>query len=790
MSKKTNKNLNEEKMFGKYAQLSEEDIRKGGGNHRGPGRGGGGPMGGRLFGEKPKDSKKTLLRVLKYLGSNKVYLFILVFIVFITSILSLATPILSGAAIDAIPLRSYLILDMDDKLDLTFETPRELKVNQEGFVINVIDNKWIIDGVDTNVLVTNEDEVKYNTFIIIQNGFVNLYAEKEGINQSSLPVYTKLSTIKNNKVYKISIGDSGIWTIDTLNENVDFNQILNTNKEEMENNWTRNKSVRGYGIGSDSPNDVFIILIFLASAYIFTAIFNFISSLVSVRLSQATIRKLRKDLFENLVFLPIRYFDSHQHGDIMSRMSNDSATIATTISQSVTSLLSSILTVIGALVVMIYKSPVLTLTCIVSLVLTLVATHILSKFMKKYFRLERSLIGEINAQVEEMVVGHKTVKAFTKESDIKEEFNQTSYYLKKYGFKANLFGGVMGPVMNVISNIGYLLVVVIGALLVSPSSSIHFLGFGLLGQALSIGDIITFTNLSQQFNRPINTIANLYAQIQTSLAAAERVFSIMDEPHEINEGTVDMNQIENVGNITFENVNFSYVEGERVLKDFNLEIKPGEKIALVGATGSGKTTIVNLLMRFYDVDSGSIKVGGVDIRDIEKGSLRSQIAIVLQDTVLFKDTVGNNIRYGKLDATMDEIIHSADVSRSHKFISRLHDGYDTMLTESGNNLSGGQRQLLSISRAVLADPKILILDEATSSVDTRTEKNIQDALANLMKNRTNVIIAHRLSTIKDADKIVVIDKGRIVEIGRHDELLDKKGIYYNLYQTQFSGNAI
>ena len=679
---------------------------------------------------------------------------------------------------------------MDDKLDLTFETPRELKVNQEGFVINVIDNKWIIDGVDTNVLVTNEDEVKYNTFIIIQNGFVNLYAEKDGINQSSLPVYTKLSTIINDKVYKISIGDSGIWTIDTLNENVDFNQILNTDKEEMENNWTRNKSVRGYGIGSDSPNDVFIILIFLALAYIFTAIFNFISSLVSIRLSQATIRKLRKDLFENLVFLPIRYFDSHQHGDIMSRMSNDSATIATTISQSVTSLLSSVLTVIGALVVMIYKSPVLTLTCIVSLVLTLVATHILSKFMKKYFRLERSLIGEINAQVEEMVVGHKTVKAFTKESDIKEEFNQTSYYLKKYGFKANLFGGVMGPVMNVISNIGYLLVVVIGALLVSPSSSIHFLGVGLLGQALSIGDIITFTNLSQQFNRPINTIANLYAQIQTSLAAAERVFSIMDEPHEINEGTVDMNEIENVGNITFENVNFSYVEGERVLKDFNLEIKPGEKIALVGATGSGKTTIVNLLMRFYDVDSGSIKVGGVDIRDIEKGSLRSQIAIVLQDTVLFKDTVGNNIRYGKLDATMDEIIHSADVSRSHKFISRLHDGYDTMLTESGNNLSGGQRQLLSISRAVLADPKILILDEATSSVDTRTEKNIQDALANLMRNRTNVIIAHRLSTIKDADKIVVIDKGRIVEIGRHDELLDKKGIYYNLYQTQFSGNAI
>ena len=777
-----------EKMFGKYAQMSEEDIRKGG-HHRGPGGPGrGGPMGGRLFGEKPKNTKKTLGRVLKYLGSNKTYLIILIIIVFITSIISISTPVLSGAAIDSMPLKTTMVINATDNT-LKYEQFTDVPSDNSGLQIEVTDDStWKIEGVDTKVLAYNEEDKKFDSYILINStlNILNITIYNNEYNEQSKEyeeIKTSITTLSNlvfEGEYKLTIGQSGIWEI-----------YKNTNKVDEKNNIIFEKlgnngsGLRSYAVGSKDPNEMFIILVILAVVYILSAVFNLISSRVSVKLSQSTIRKLRKDLFNNLVFLPIRYFDNHQHGDIMSRMSNDSATIASTISQSITSLVSAVLTVIGALAVMIWKSPLLTLTCVVSLVLTLLATSILSKFMKKYFRLERSLIGEINAQVEEMVVGHKTVKAFTKEEDIKEEFNQTSGFLKKFGFRANLFGGVMGPVMNFISNFGYLLVVVLGALFVQ-----YGIGRGLNGELLTIGSIITFTTLSQQFNRPINTIANLYAQIQTSLAAAERVFSIMDEPHEVNEGTVKMSEIENVGNIVFENVNFSYVEGERVLKDFSLEIKPGEKIALVGATGSGKTTIVNLLMRFYDIDSGSIKIGGVDIRDIDKDSLRSQTAIVLQDTVLFKDTVGNNIKYGKLDASLDEIIHSADISKSHKFISRLHDGYDTMLTESGNNLSGGQRQLLSISRAVLADPKILILDEATSSVDTRTEKNIQDALANLMKNRTNVIIAHRLSTIKDADKIVVIDKGRIVEIGRHEELLEQKGVYYNLYQTQFSGNAI
>ena len=488
---------------------------------------------------------------------------------------------------------------------------------------------------------------------------------------------------------------------------------------------------------------------------------------------------MRKDLFDKLVYLPIKFFDTHKHGDIMSRMTNDVDSISNTISQSISSLISAVLTIIGALAIMIYYSPLLTLFCFVTLGLTLVATRILTKIMKKYYRVQQALIGELNGQVEEMVVGHRTVAAYGKEEDVEKKFNEISGYLRTFGFKANLYGGAMGPVMNIIGNIGYLLIVGFGALFV-------FLGIN----NLSIGLIITFTNLSKQFSRPINTVANLYSQIQSSIAAAERVFEVLDNEQEVDNGEKAILEEEMINTIEFKNVDFSYVPGEKVLKNFNLTIEPGQKIALVGATGSGKTTVVNLLMRFYDIDSGKILINGTDIRDYTKESLRETIAIVLQDTVLFKNTVKNNIKYGNLEATDEEIYRAARLSNSDKFIEFLPEQYDTILSESGSNLSGGQRQLISIARAILADPKILILDEATSSVDTRTEKNIQDGMVQLMKNRTSLIIAHRLSTIRDADKIVVLDHGEIVEIGRHDELLEKQGIYYNLYQTQFVGNQI
>ena len=520
-------------------------------------------------------------------------------------------------------------------------------------------------------------------------------------------------------------------------------------------------------------------LILLFSVYVAIALIELVSNLLSAHLSQNMVRKMRKDTFDKLIYLPISYFDTHQHGDIMSKVTNDVDNISNTVSQSLTSLISGVITVIGALVIMLVYSPLLTLISLATLGLTFISTKILSKKMRKFFRIQRSLIGEINAQVEEMVVGHKTVKAFCKEQDVENEFNEISNGLRKYGFKAELFGGIMGPMMNVINNLSYLLVVAFGALFVTK---------GING--LEVGVIITFASLSRQFSRPINTIANLYTQIQTSIAAAERVFELLDTKPEINEGTKTINDLDKKQIIEFRDVNFAYVPGEMVLKNFNLTVKPGEKIALVGATGSGKTTIVNLLMRFYDVTSGEIMIGGININDIEKHELRSLIAIVLQDTVLFKDTILNNIKYGRLNATKKEVVAASKLSNSNYFIDRLSNEYDTILTESGSNLSGGQRQLLSIARAVLASPKILILDEATSSVDTRTEKNIQDGLVALMKNRTSLIIAHRLSTIRDADKIVVIDHGQIVEMGNHDELIKNEGVYYKLYQTQFAGNAI
>ncbi|MDD3170970.1 MAG: ABC transporter ATP-binding protein, partial [Bacilli bacterium] len=396
--------------------------------------------------------------------------------------------------------------------------------------------------------------------------------------------------------------------------------------------------------------------------------------------------------------------------------------------------------------------------------------------------------GSLNGHVEEMVTGYKTVTAYSKEKIVETKFNETSESLKKTGIKAQILGGVMGPLMGFINNFSFLLICGFGGWLAATGNTLGSWTVG--GSIVTIGVLQMFIQYSKRFSRPIIEIANLWSQIQSSMAAAERVFEIMDCPLEVDDGKISVKEKPFIGNISFKDVNFSYVHGEQVLKDFNLEVKPGQKIALVGATGSGKTTVVNLLMRFYDVDSGSITIDGININDIPKKELRQMVSIVLQDTVLFSETIEQNIRYGRLESDMDDIIKSAEMSNSNYFIERLPERYNTMLSESGSNLSHGQRQLLSIARAILADPKILILDEATSSVDTRTEKNIQDAMIALMKNRTSLIIAHRLSTIQDADVIIVMDQGMVVEKGNHKELLEQKGRYYELYQTQFAGNQI
>ena len=529
------------------------------------------------------------------------------------------------------------------------------------------------------------------------------------------------------------------------------------------------------------PAKLLLMLGLMLIAYILNAGLTWLQAISSAKLSQGTVRIMRKDLFYRLVRLPIRYTDTHNHGDIMSRMTNDVENISNSISSSIASLCSSVLMVVGCFIIMVCYSPLLALVSTSTILLTLLVSTFITKFMRRFFVRQQRILGAVNGQVEEMVSGYRTVMAYNRQRRAIEEFNATSDRLKKTAIYANAFGGFMGPMMNFISNVGFLLITIVGGYLASLPEN-HML-------YISVGTIQAFILYSKQFSRPINEIANQYAAIQTAIAGAERIFDVMDSEPESDSGNASFNSEEIQGNLSFKDVQFSYVKGKQVLKDFNFEIGAGQKVAIVGATGSGKTTVVNLLTRFYDIDGGEITVDGMSLTDIPRSKLRKSLAIVLQDTVLFSDTIARNISYGKPDATQEEIEEAAKTAGADRFIRKLKNGYDTMLTEGGGNLSQGQRQLLNIARAVLADPHILILDEATSSVDTRTETRIQRAMVALMKNRTSLIIAHRLSTIRDADKIVVIDQGKVVEEGDHDSLLAQKGTYYNLYQSQFAGIA-
>jgi len=516
------------------------------------------------------------------------------------------------------------------------------------------------------------------------------------------------------------------------------------------------------------------ILIVMVIIYIIHSICTYMQSKLSAVLSQNIVSRMRKDLFLNIVNLPIRYLDANSHGDIMSRMTNDIENISTTVSQSMSSLFSGILTVIGTVVMMVALCPQLAALSCVTVILTIVATKLLSKAMRFFFKKRQVILGQLNGNVEEMVTGYRTVVAYNRQNTVVNDFDNVSDELTRVGIIAEILGGSMGPVMNVVNNVGFVIIAAFG-------------GYFAINNIISIGVISAFIVYARQFGRPIDELAQIYGQIQTAVAGAERVFEVMDEPLEDKSGKKNMDDLKGI--IRFKNVNFSYTKEKQVLYDFNLEVKAGQKVALVGSTGSGKTTVVNLLMRFYDVDSGEILIDDVNIKDIDCDSLRRNTAIVLQDTVLFADSIENNLRYSNSSATDEQMYMAARMSNCDSMIRKMPQGYDTQLMSEGENISQGQRQLLSIARAFLAQPKILILDEATSSVDTRTEKHIQDAMVKLMKDRTSLIIAHRLSTIQDADLIVVMDEGRIAETGSHANLLAKKGKYYQLYMTQFAGCA-
>ncbi len=527
--------------------------------------------------------------------------------------------------------------------------------------------------------------------------------------------------------------------------------------------------IAGAATGQLAPAVLWMLLV-----YLLYSLCQLLQGLISARLSQRIVKRLRGELFGRIIDLPVRYLDAHSHGDVMSRMTNDIENISTTVSQSLPSLFSGVLTVLGTVAIMLVYCWQLALLSCVTVLLTLLATKLLSKNVRKFSRRRQMLLGQLNGAVEEMISGYRTVVAYNHQDATTREFCETSDSLTKAGIKTDVFSGVMGPVMNCIGNIGFVIIAAFG-------------GYFAITGRISVGVISAFIVYAKQFSRPINEIAQIYGQLQTAIAGAERVFTVLDEAGE------DMSGAELAADrgasVEFDHVNFSYLPGHPVLRDFSLRVPSGKKVALVGATGSGKTTVVNLLMRFYDLDSGAIRIDGQDIDGVARESLRRDVAIVLQDTVLFTDTVRNNLLYANEHATAEQLESAVDMSRCRDMISHLPQGYDTLLTSAGANISQGQRQLLAIARAFVADPRILILDEATSNVDTRTEKAIQSAMQRIMQGRTSIVIAHRLSTIRDSDLIVVLDQGRIVEQGSHEELLRRKGKYHELYMTQFAGFA-
>ena len=520
-----------------------------------------------------------------------------------------------------------------------------------------------------------------------------------------------------------------------------------------------------------------MVLLILLGLYIISAIFLYIQQYVMAGVAQRMMYRLRREVDEKLSRLPLKYFDSRTHGETMSRAVNDMDNLSTTLQQSITQLITSAVTLLGVIVIMLLISPLLSLIVLLTLPLSVLVTTVIAKRSQNYFRTQQRALGELNGHVEEMYTGHKIVKAFGREGQSVAEFNERNEKLYNAGWRAQFVSGIIMPLMRFIGNIGYVFVAVVGGILVTQGT-------------IAIGDVQAFIQYAQQFTQPITQLANFANVIQSAMASAERIFELLDEQEEVPEAE-DAKVIEHPdGSVEFDHVKFGYTPDNILMEDMNIDVQPGQMIAIVGPTGAGKTTLVNLLMRFYEVNSGAILVDGVNITEIKRGALRHMFGMVLQDTWLFNGTIRANIAYGREDATEEEIIRAAKAANADHFIRTLPDGYNTVLNEDATNISQGQKQLLTIARAFLADPEILILDEATSSVDSRTEMQIQRAMTELMKGRTSFVIAHRLSTIRDAELILVMNHGSIIEKGTHAELLAKNGFYADLYNSQFKGRVL
>jgi ATP-binding cassette subfamily B protein len=534
---------------------------------------------------------------------------------------------------------------------------------------------------------------------------------------------------------------------------------------------------RSQGTGDVDFSAIARILLFLGVLYLFSSLFIYVQQYLMTDVAQRTVYAMRKQVEEKFERLPLRFYDARSHGEILSRAVNDMDSIASTLQQNLTQLITSTVTVVGVIIVMLTISPLLTLVVVATLPVSVFITTTIARRSQTFFRRQQTSLGLLNGHVEEMFTGHKVVKAFGREKQSVADFNALNAHYYDAAWRAQFATGMIMPLINFVGNLGYVLVAVIGGIMVTQ-------------RAIAIGDVQAFIQYSRQFSQPIMQLSSIANMIQLTLAAAERVFELLDEPEEVADA-VDAAQISAVrGAVEFDGVKFHYKTDVPLIESLSIDVSPGQTIAIVGPTGAGKTTLVNLLMRFYDVEAGAIRVDGVDVRDLRRGELRRMFGMVLQDTWLFSGTIRDNIAYGRTGATQEQIVAAAKAAQADHFIRTLPDSYDTVIAEEATNLSQGQKQLLTIARAFLADPAILILDEATSSVDTRTEVLIQEAMADLMQDRTSFVIAHRLSTIRNADLILVMEHGSIVEQGTHEELLAKNGAYAQLYNSQFSGAAV
>jgi ATP-binding cassette subfamily B multidrug efflux pump len=544
--------------------------------------------------------------------------------------------------------------------------------------------------------------------------------------------------------------------------------------ELFEGVLAKHKGIPGTGIDFSYIANILFVLVAL---YLISAVFNYLQQYIMVDVAQNTVFQMRSEINDKLSKLPLKFFDSHTHGEILSRVTNDVDTISSSLGESFSQVITAIVMLVGIIVMMLTISPVMTLmVCFVIIPLSFIVTKYVTSRSQKYFVQQQRVLGELNGHVEEMYTGHQIVKAFGMEENSINKFNQLNEDLYDSGWKAQFMSGVIMPLMNLINNLGYMVVCVIG-------------GIYVMKRVITIGDMQAFIQYSKQFTRPISQTASIANIFQAIVASAERVFEVLDEPEE-EPDSPEAKVIEFPrGDLQLQNVKFGYTEDVTVIDNMNIDVEKGQTIAIVGPTGAGKTTLVNLLMRFYEIEAGKITIDGMDIKEIKRGELRSIFGMVLQDAWLFNGTIRENIAYGNAGATDEEIVRAAKAAHADHFIRTLPGGYDTILKEDASNISQGQKQLLTIARAILADPAILILDEATSSVDTRTELLIQKAMTRLMHGRTSFVIAHRLSTIREADIILVMHNGRVIEKGTHAELLEDGGFYADLYYSQFAGGA-